>query len=47
MEVLANAKVIILLQYISVLNQHIVLMHFKHCMLYVNFISIKLEKENT
>lgn len=36
MEVLANASVIIILQYINLLNQHPVHLNLKHCQLYVN-----------
>ena len=40
MEILANAIVLIILQYINVSNQHIV--YLKLTQLYVNYISIKL-----
>ena len=44
MEVLAHATVVIILQYISVSNQHMA--HLKpYTMLYVNYILIKLEEK--
>jgi len=43
MDMLANAMVVIILQFIKVSNQHFV--HMKHMMLYINYISIKLGKK--
>ena len=45
MEVLANAMVVTILQYISVPNQHCTPQTY--AVLYVNYISIKLEQSKT
>ena len=45
MEVLANAMVVIILQYVSVPNQHCTPQTY--AVLYVNYISIKLEQSKT
>lgn len=43
-EVLSDAMMVIILQYINLLNQHV--LHLKHMMmLYVNYISMKWEGE--
>ena len=42
-EVLANPLVAIILRYVSIFNQHMVHLKFTQC--YVNYISMKLEKE--
>lgn len=42
MEVLADSKVVILLQYINVANQHV---HLKLPRCYVNYISTKTKKQ--
>ena len=44
MKVLTNSMVVIIFQYVSVSNHHVV--HLTHT-LYVNFVSIKLEKGAT
>ena len=43
MELLANAMVVIILQFIKVSNQRFV--HMKHMMLYINYFPIKLGKK--